>query len=105
MFLNSYLFIINRLFVSDYRVSRASSRCPRVVRTRCHASFARVTRAVPHVVACWFARRSRCTRALFCVSSARYVTRVRASFARCRAVARVVNFSRLDSLILIKLLT
>jgi hypothetical protein len=41
----------------------------------------------------------------FCVSSARYVTRVRASFARCRAVARVVNSSRLDSLILIKLLT
>jgi hypothetical protein len=105
MFLNSYLFIINRLFVSDYRVSRASSRYPRVVRTRCHTSFARVTRAVPHVVACWFARCSRWTRALFCVSSARYVTRVRASFARCRAVTRVVNLSRLDSLILIKLLT
>jgi hypothetical protein len=43
MFLSSYLFIINRLFVSDYRVSRASSCYPRVVRTRCHASFARVT--------------------------------------------------------------
>jgi hypothetical protein len=105
MFLNSYLFIINRLFVSDYRVPRASSRYPRVVRTRGHASFARVTRAVLHVVACWFARRSCWTHALFCVSSARYVTRVRASFARCRAVARVVNSSRLDSLILIKLLT
>jgi hypothetical protein len=104
MFLNSYLFIINRLFVSDYRVSCASSRYPRVVRTRRHASFARVTRTVPHVVACWFARRSRWTRTLFRVSSARYVTRVHASFARCRAVARVVNLSRLDSLVLIKLL-
>jgi hypothetical protein len=41
------------LFVSDYSVSRASSRCPRAVRTRCHASFAR---AVPRAMACWVAR-------------------------------------------------
>jgi hypothetical protein len=91
MFLSSYLFIINRLFVSDYRVSRASSRYPRVVHTRCYASFARVTRAVPHVVACWFARRSRWTWALVRVSSARYVTRVRASFARCCARRKFVS--------------
>jgi hypothetical protein len=59
------------LFISDYRVWRTSSRCPR---------------AVPYEVACWFVRRSRSSHALLCVSSACYVARVRASFARCRAV-------------------
>jgi hypothetical protein len=47
--------------------------------------------------------RSRSSRALFRVSSACYVARVRASFARCRAVSRVINSSRLESLVLIKL--
>jgi hypothetical protein len=92
MFLSSYLFIINRLFVSDYRVSRASSRYPRVVRMCCHASFTRVTRAVPHVVACWFACRSRWTRTLVRVSSTCYVTRVCASFAHCCARRKFVSF-------------
>jgi hypothetical protein len=41
---------------------------------------------------------------MFRVSSARYVARVRASFARCRVVLRVVNSHRLESLELIKLL-
>ena len=35
------------------------------------------------------------------VPSACYVTRVRASFARCRIVLRVVNSPRLESLVLI----
>jgi hypothetical protein len=35
------------------------------------------------------------------VSSACYVARVRASSARCRIVLRVVNSSRLESLVLI----
>jgi hypothetical protein len=52
------------------------------------------------VVAC----RSRVSRVLPRVSFAS-VTRVRTSFARCCAIARVVNSSRLDSLVLIKLLT
>jgi hypothetical protein len=75
-------------------------------------ALARVSRTVVHVVlhvsrvpftrvaAC----RSRVSRVLPRVSFAS-VTRVRVSFARCRAVARVVNSSRLDSLVLIKLLT
>jgi hypothetical protein len=44
------VFSINTLFVSEYNVSRVSSRCSRVVGTRCHASFARVGRAVLRVV-------------------------------------------------------
>jgi hypothetical protein len=55
------------------------------------------------VVACWFVRiRARRAR-YFRMSSACYVARVRASFARCRAVSRIINSSRLGSLILIKL--
>jgi hypothetical protein len=38
------------------------------------------------------------------VSSACYVARVRASFARCRVVSLVINSPRLESLVLIKLL-
>jgi hypothetical protein len=54
------------------------------------------------VVACWFVRvRARHVRC-FRVSSAYYVARVHASFARCRAVSRVINSSRLESLVLIK---
>jgi hypothetical protein len=73
------LCIIKTLFVSDYRVWRTSSSCPR---------------AVPYEVACWFARRSRSSRALLCVSSACYVACVRASFARCRAVRASSPFLR-----------
>jgi hypothetical protein len=51
-----------------------------------------MSRAIPHVVACWLARHSRSSRALFRVSSACYVARVHASFARCRAVLRVTCF-------------
>jgi hypothetical protein len=55
------------------------------------------------VVACWFVRvRARRAR-YFRVSSACYVARIRASVARCRAVSRVINPSRLGSLVLIKL--
>jgi hypothetical protein len=68
------------LFVSDYRVWRTSSRCPR---------------AVPYEVACWFARRSHSSRAVLCVLSACYVARVRASFARCRIGFGVVTLSAL----------
>jgi hypothetical protein len=88
----------------------ASSSCSRdVVRV---VALARVSRTVvhvvlrvsrgpfTHVVAC----RSRVSRVLPRVLFVS-VTRVRASFARCRAVARVVNSSRLDSLVLIKILT
>jgi hypothetical protein len=53
---------------------------------------------------CRFAHRLRWLCALFCVSSACCVARVRASFARCRAVSLVINSSRLESLVLIKLL-
>jgi hypothetical protein len=75
-----------------FRVCRA---CPFHVAhlvVRRHASFARDA----HVV---FACSAHC-RALFA-----HVTRVRASFARCRAVSRVVNSPHLNSLVLIKLLT
>jgi hypothetical protein len=51
-----------------------------------------MSRVVPHVVACWLARHSRSSRALFRVSSACYVTHVHASFARCRVVSRVTCF-------------
>jgi hypothetical protein len=44
------------------------------------------------------------SRALFRSSSACCVARVRASFARCRVVSRVVNSPILESLVLIKLL-
>jgi hypothetical protein len=54
--------------------------------------FARDARVVPHVVACWLARHSRSSRALFRVSSACYVACVRASFAHCRDVSRVTCF-------------
>ena len=40
----------------------------------------------------------------FRVSSACCVARVRVSFARCRTVSLVINSSRLESLVLIKLL-
>jgi hypothetical protein len=63
-------------------------------------SFPRLSRAVPHVVACWFARRSR---ALFRVLSVCYVARVHASVARCHAISRIVNVPRVESLVLIKL--
>jgi hypothetical protein len=87
--------------------------------------FLSVAGVVPRAVACCFARRSRAVCALFVrdelvvacwfvrvrtrrmryfrVSSAYYVARVCASFARCRAVSRVINSSRLGSLVLIKL--
>ena len=48
--------------------------------------------------------RSRWSCALFRVSSACCVARVRVSFARCRTVSLVINSSRLESLVLIKLL-
>jgi hypothetical protein len=54
------------------------------------------------VISSW--SRADSSRALFRVSSACYVARVRASFARCHAVSRVINSSRLESPILIKLL-
>jgi hypothetical protein len=63
-----------------------------------------VTRAVPQVVTCWFTHRSRWSCALFRVSSACYVTHARAPFAHCRVVSLVINSSRLESLVLIKLL-
>jgi hypothetical protein len=66
--------------------------------------FLSVTRAVPHVVTCRFAHRSRWSCALFRVSSACYVARVHASFARYRVVSLVINSPRLASLVLIKLL-
>jgi hypothetical protein len=50
-----------------------------------------------------FARRSRCLSTLFWVSLTCYVAHVRTSFARCRAVSRVVNSSRLESPVLIKI--
>ena len=63
------------------------------------------------VVRAWWARGrvlvhagSRWSCALFRVSSACCVARVRASFARCRVVSLVINSSRLESLVLIKLL-
>jgi hypothetical protein len=68
------------LFVSDYCVWRTSSRCPH---------------PVPYEVACWFACRSRSSRAVLCVSSACYVARVHASFARCRIGFAVVTLSAL----------
>jgi hypothetical protein len=79
---------------------RSRSRVVRVSRTVVHVVL-RVSR-VPfkRVAAC----RSRVSRVLPRVSFAS-VTRVRVSFAHYRAVARVVNSSRLDSLVLIKLLT
>jgi hypothetical protein len=51
-----------------------------------------------------FARRSRRSRAMLRVSSACYVARVRVSFARCHVVSLVINSSRLEPLVLIKLL-
>jgi hypothetical protein len=45
--------------------------------------------------------RLRPPRILFRVSSACYVARVRASFARCRVVSLVVNSPRLETLMLI----
>jgi hypothetical protein len=56
------------------------------------------------MVACWFVHHPRWSHALFRVSSTRYVVCVHASFARCHAVSRVINLSRLESLVLIKLL-
>jgi hypothetical protein len=67
-------------------------------------SFSPIARAVPHVVMCWSARRSRRSPALSRASFACYVAHVRASSARCRAVSSVINSSRLESLLLIKLL-
>jgi hypothetical protein len=54
-----------------------------------------------HMVSCWFARRSRWSRALFQVLSACYAALVRASFARCHVVSRVVISPRLEFLVLI----
>jgi hypothetical protein len=72
---------------------------------RVRFSFSPVARVVPHVVMCWFARHSRWSHAPFRASSSCCVVRVRASFTRCCAVSRVVNSPRLESLVLIKLLT
>jgi hypothetical protein len=62
-----------------------------------------VAGAVPRVVAWWFARPLRWSRALFRVSSAWCVARVRASVACCRDVPLVVISPRLESLVLIKI--
>jgi hypothetical protein len=64
-------------------------------------SFSPVARAVPHMVTCWFARRSHRSPALSRASFACYVARVRASSTRCRIVLCVVNLPRLESLVLI----
>ena len=85
------------LFRARRRVSFASIAC--VVRTRCH-----VPSSWSRAGSCRFAHRSRWSCALFRVSSACCVARVRASFARCRVVSLVINSSRLESLVLIKLL-
>jgi hypothetical protein len=64
-------------------------------------SFSSVARAIPHVVTCWFARRSLVARTAFRVSSACYVACVHVSFTCCHVVSRIVNSSRLESLVLI----
>jgi hypothetical protein len=101
---------------SCVRATRMVRMLPRAVRVRRHASFAHdhawscalfvcsFTRAVQHMVTCWFTRRSRCLRVLFRVSSACCVARVRASVVCYRAISRIVNSSRLESLVLILLL-
>jgi hypothetical protein len=73
-----------------------------LIRTRPRSS-----RAMFHVPsACYVARVrasfARCSAVSRVVNSSRYVARVRASFARCSVVSRVVNSSRLESQVLIK---
>jgi hypothetical protein len=50
MFLNSYLFSINTMSVSDSRESCASSRVTHQCRVCCHASLVRVTHAGSHAL-------------------------------------------------------
>jgi hypothetical protein len=71
--------------------------------------FSSVAGAVPRVVACWFARRSRWSRTLFRVLSACYAVHVYTVCTQSRWFARRVSFRSanlfcLESLLLFKLL-
>jgi hypothetical protein len=101
------LFIINTLFVSRYPVSRASSRCPCAVHTRCHASFVHVVSCASSRVICVCrASGARASPRVIRTLSHVYPRVVHASFARvvhvCRAhcfhAARLVHVSRVSGL-------
>jgi hypothetical protein len=102
--LTTFYLLTCRLF-SYSRMSRVLFRA----RLRAALQVVHVLSARCSCVMCSWSRVDSCAfalvvRAVFVCPSVCYVARVRVSFARCRAVSRVINLSRLESPILIKLL-